>query len=302
MQIIDFEHANITRKTALALGYFDTFHLGHQTLLSAVTGSGHVPAMFTFEGDFYGALGLKTLPIYTWQDRMRYAEKYGMRYVFSMRADAAHLSLSPDDFLQLLLRANPALIVCGEDFRFGRGAAGGVTELKAFCRAHGVAFHAFPLVKDERGLKIGTIGIRNAIARGDMQKASAYLGRSYSLVGTVEHGRADGSKMGYPTANFPLNPYCQAPAQGVYVCGVGVLNQWFLGVCNVGAHPTLADMSVNVECYLLHYNGDLYGQTIEVRLHRKIRDIVRFDTKEELARQIAKDCESAERLMGGVYD
>ena len=302
MQIIDFEHAHIAQKTALALGYFDTFHIGHQTLLKAVTDSGLVPAMFTFEGDFYGALGLKTLPIYNWQDRMRYAEKYGMRYVFGMRADKAHLGLSPEGFLALLLRANPALIVCGEDFRFGKGAAGGVNELAAFCRAHDIAFHAFPLVTDERGLKIGTIGIRKAIAAGDMERASAYLGRSYSLIGTVEHGRADGAKMGFPTANFPLNPYCQSPAQGVYVCGVGVLNQWYVGVCNVGAHPTLDDMSVNVEVYLLHYKGDLYGQTIEVRLHRKIRDVVHFASKEELIAQIKRDCESAERLMGGVYD
>ena len=233
MQIVDFEHAHIPQKTALALGYFDTFHIGHQTLLKAVTESGYVPAMFTFEGDFYGALGLKMLPIYTWEERMRCAERYGVRYVFSMRADHTHLSLTPDAFFALLLRANPALIVCGEDFRFGKDAAGDVRLLADFCREHGIAFHAFPLVTDERGRKIGTIAIRQAIASGDMEKASHYLGRSYSLVGTVEHGRADGGKMGYPTANFPLNPYCQTPKMGVYVCGVGVLDRWYLGVCNV---------------------------------------------------------------------
>lgn len=302
MQIVDIEHANIAKKTALALGYFDTFHLGHQMLLSAVSASGYVPAMFTFEGDFYGALGLETLPIYTWESRMHYAEKYGVRYVVSMRADRAHLGLSPKAFFALLMRANPALIVCGEDFRFGKNAVAGIEELQSYCAAHGVAFRAFPLLKDHGGLKIGTFGIRKALEAGDMQKVSAYLGRTYTLVGTVTHGRADGAKLGFPTANFPLNPYCQTPAMGVYLAGVYVIDRWYLAVCNVGTHPTLGDMSVNVECYLLHYQGDLYGQEIKVRLHARLRDIRTFATKEELAAQIEKDCQEAERMMGGVYD
>jgi riboflavin kinase/FMN adenylyltransferase len=194
------------------------------------------------------------------------------------------------------------MIVCGADFRFGKFAVAGVEQLQVFCAEQGIEFCALPLLKDDKGRKIGTFGIREALVDGDMPRVETYLGRCYTLEGTVEHGRADGKRLGFPTANFQLDSHYQSPAMGVYACAVWVDDRWYAGVCNLGAHPTLGDMSVNVECHLLHYSGDLYGRKIRVRLHRKLRDIRRFESEEALHAQIKKDCMMAEYVYGGIYD
>lgn len=302
MQVLELQKANIQKATALALGYFDAFHLGHRQLLDAVVASGYPAALLTFSGDFYGALGEQVKPLYTWRQRCRFAEAYGIEYMLTLAADSHNLSLSPAVFLDLLLGANPAHIVCGLDFRFGRGAAGDVAMLRSFCQVHGISLTVLPILTDCHGKKIGTAAIRQYVMDGDMSQAHAMLGRPYSIEGVVQHGRGDGHRLGFPTANIPLDPACQAPKDGVYACTVQIGQTQHAAVCNIGVHPTLGDYHANVECYLLRFHADLYGQTVTVHFVKRMRDIRQFSSLRDLQQQIELDCQSAMQILGDTYD
>ena len=289
MQIVDIRTAHIESPTALALGYFDSFHLGHQKLLDNVLGSRYTPAMFTFSGNLYAALGLPRLPLYSEAYRMRVAEQCGLEYVLTLPADRTHIEMSADDFLETLLHADPALIVCGEDFRYGRGAIGGISRLERFCLANHIRLHVQPTVFSPSGKKISSNSIAEMVAKGYVTSANAMLGRCYMVEGVVEHGRGVGADIGYPTANFPLDLNLQAPCEGVYVAYVRIDGKQYRALCNVGAHPTVGDMRKNVETYVLGYRGDLYGRTLQVYLRKYIRPVKKFATVNDLAKQIAKD-------------
>ena len=297
MQIVELEKANITTPTALALGYFDTFHRGHQALLNKVLSSDYAPAMFTFTGDYYGAIGSKALPVFSEAERMEIAEKCGIQYVFTLPADREHFDISAGAFLRLLLNVRPALIVCGEDFRFGRDATAGVLTLADFCRTNRIQFKLVHLMYDRWGSKIGTDRVREAIAEGDMSKARILLGRDYTIQGVVSHGRGDGRLLGFPTANIALDPSLQALAFGVYAAYCRIEDAAYAAVVNVGPHPTMGDMHANVEAHLCGFAGDLYGQTIVLHIVERLRDIQQFDDTEALQKQIASDVVQTKRLV-----
>lgn len=299
MQVVDLrELYHSTAPIALALGYFDTFHLGHRALLQGAVGSGYLPAMFTFQGDIYGALGQDVLPVYGWEKRMRVAASFGVRLVLTLPAEPDVIAMSGADFLLLLSRLPLACILCGEDFRFGRGAAYGVDELRAFCTERGITCRVFSARTTPDGEKIGTARIRRAVESGDMLSAMSLLGRPYTVEGPVVHGRADGAKFGFPTANFPLPVGVTAPAFGVYIASVTLEDKFYPATVNVGAHPTVGDPTINVECYIMGYHGSLYGRLIEVSLYRYLRPVTRFDTVEDLRRQIRRDCQATADYFG----
>ena len=295
MQIVDLRTTQIQSPTALALGYFDTFHIGHQKLLNRVLDSGYTPAMFTFTGDFYAALGLDRRPIFDERYRMQVAEQCGLEYVFTLPAERRCIEMSAEDFLQLLLHAAPAMIVCGEDFRYGKNAVGGVPRLEQFCRAHHIRLVVLPLEHFSSGTKISTSFIAEMLDTRHIVAVNYMLGRDYMIEGVVEHGRGMGADLGFPTANFRLDPSLQPIADGVYGAVVRIEGKQYKAVCNVGAHPTVDDMSHNVETYVIGYMGDLYGKRLQVYLRTFIRRVRRFDNVQALVDQIKEDVEHAKK-------
>lgn len=304
MQIVDLETADITCRTALALGYFDTFHRGHQRLLDIVLDSEYAPAMFTFAGNLYAALGKTTKPVFSEERRMRYAESCGIRYVVTMPADRAHLDLSPEAFFELLLRVNPAVIAVGQDFRFGKDAAGDVVMLERLCHSHHILLRVQKVVLDCTHSKIGTYSIRRAVQSGNMRVIKKWMGRYYSVEGVVEHGRGMGQSIGIPTANFRLDTDVVTPCEGVYAAYAQIGMRRYRAVCSIGGHPTVGDMRVNVETYILDFSRTIYGCRLEVLLVHRLRDIIQFDSVDALRVQIENDIRMTENILNNVrfYD
>ena len=287
-------------RTVAALGFFDGVHIGHRRLLERVTeiaaAGGLIPAVFTFSDD---ALSFKpdAARLTDFPKKLDLFREAGIKRVYA--ADFPDLSgLSPERFVSdvLIGQLNVSVAVCGFNFRFGARAAGDSETLVRLMReAGGDAEVIDPTVLD--GTVVSSSAIRALLADGDVERARRMLGRPYSFTGEEEHGRGYGRTEGIPTVNLPIPPHLAVPRRGVYRSRV-VLGgeESYPAVSNVGVRPTFGGTTVNCESYLIDYTGgDLYGREARVELLGFLRDERRFDTPEELYRQIERDVAAAKR-------
>ena len=280
-------------RTVAALGFFDGVHIGHRRLLDRVAETaasrGLVPSVFTFSDD---AIAFKpdAARLTDFSEKLELFRAAGIERVYA--ADFPALSgLSPEKFVSEILIGclNVSVAVCGFNFRFGARAAGDSEALVRLMRAAGGEAEVIASTLLD-GAVVSSSAIRSALAMGDVDRANRMLGRPYALSGVVEHGRGYGHTEGIPTVNLPLAPHLAIPRKGVYRSRVTVDGTGYPAVSNVGTRPTFGGNAVNCESYLLDYDGaDLYGKTVSVELLAFLRDEKRFDTPEELYRQIERD-------------
>lgn len=263
----------------MLLGGFDGMHLGHRKLLAKANSYGLPVGVMTIVG------GKDTANVFTFAERERIFRRLGIDFVFELPFSEIK-SLSPDEFLTLLCKEfSPKAFVCGEDFRFGKGAAGTPTMLKESTR---VRVDVESLV-ESNGEKVSTTAIKQALALGDLERANTLLGEEFFLLGEVVAGRKIGRTLGFPTANivYPKGKY--PLKKGVYETRVNFGGVTYRGITNYGARPTFSDEQVCAETYLDGFSGDLYGKTLEVRFVRFLREIKKFDGAEGLKKQLQED-------------
>jgi riboflavin kinase/FMN adenylyltransferase len=146
-------------------------------------------------------------------------------------------------------------------------------------------------------LRISSTAIREALANDDLTLAEKLLGRPYRILGRVIHGNELGRTIGFPTANIRLHRQVN-PAKGVYAVKVRLKSgAFFNGVANIGTRPTINGVNQLLEAHLFDFQGDLYGQWLDVELCHKIRDEMKFPSFDDLKAQIAKDVETAKNVF-----
>lgn len=278
------------KKVALALGYFDAIHIGHQSIINTVKNIKNVvPAVFTFSNNIYELLHKDIKEIYPFRERCNIIKSYGVEEVYYVEADKSFLNMSGNDFLDLLCKhINIAAIVSGDDYTYGKAADCNKIDLKNYCDNRGIEYIALPLI-DQDGIKISSTRIREWIQEGDMLKIYQALGRPYSITSKIVDGRKDGRQIGYPTINMAINEKILTPKSGVYSSSAVIDGKKYKGVTNIGEHPTFGDFNINIETHLIGYNGDLYDKTIKLDLVKYLRSVRHFDCYEALKAQIAKD-------------
>ena len=194
----------------------------------------------------------------------------------------------------------PVVVVCGFNFTFGRRGAGNGKQLREFGRKHGFRTVIVPEVIIE-GETVSSTRIRRLLAEGDIPSVNRLLGHAFTLSGKVESGKQLGRTMGFPTANVSITKGKALPAFGVYDCwletGDGAYHP---AVVNVGRHPTLPEGSVTVEAHVLDGQMELYGQHVRLSFLRHQRAETRFDSKDELQAQIARDVEDAKAYFAAL--
>ena len=121
------------------------------------------------------------------------------------------------------------------------------------------------------------------------------LGDNYSICGTVVHGREIGRTINFPTANLDVDSEIIVPKVGVYYTNVLVNNKIYKGITNIGDNPTVNGKSITIETYILNFNQDIYNHKIEVKFIQKIRNVVKFNSLDDLKNQLKKDKEFAEK-------
>jgi riboflavin kinase/FMN adenylyltransferase len=228
-------------------------------------------------------------------------EELGVQGVIETPFTLEFAKLTPEEFLNDLIAKAPSLagVVCGQDWSFGCRASGNFQTLETFGKAHGFTATAVaPLMNGEQ--KISSSTIRKDLIEGNLADAVRLLGRPFSLFGTVVDGKKIGRELGYPTANIdPLNELI--PGNGVYAARTLTDGQWFDSAVFIGNRETFGCHQHVIESYLMDFDGDLYGQELEVVLVEKIRGIGPFPSREALIEQIEKDVVEIRQLLAADH-
>ena len=281
---------------ALALGAFDGLHRGHRAVIAAAAEqaaqAGLALGVFTFGDNPSGAPALLT-----GEDKLALRESLGVQWVFTP-AFRDVKDLPAPAFLAELLQKKCGVraLCCGEDFRFGRGAAGEVSLLRAWCRETGTSLTVVPPVL-EGGEKISSTRIRRAVEAGDIPAANHLLGRPFGYTLEVIHGNHIGTGLGTPTVNQALPQSFILPPFGVYASVVAVDGFPYAGVTNIGVKPTVGSDRVLSETWIQRFAGDLYGRRLSVGLRAFLRPERKFPSLEELKAAIGRDAARAQALV-----
>jgi riboflavin kinase/FMN adenylyltransferase len=289
------------RGVVVALGNFDGVHLGHQEVLRRAVEEGQRRRMrvvaATFQPHPRSVLGAGDPPrLLTPIDlRREVLRRYGAEEVVEIPFDRELSRKTPEQFVRDVLVGDigAAVVVVGENFRFGHKADGDFGDLYRLMREMGGEAVAVEVREIGEGAGISSTRIRALIAEGRVEAAAGLLGRAYVLRGEVVVGDRRGRTIGFPTANVLPEAEAVVPAYGVYAGFVLVGDQRFAACTNVGVAPTFARAESRVEAYLLDFEGDLYGQVVDVGFTHRIRGEKKFSGIEELKAQIQRDVEEA---------
>jgi len=291
-----------------ALGTFDGVHLGHRAIVeraaSMARALGGTPMALTFDRHPADVIpGRPRVPLLTdLEERLELLVDAGARLCVVATFDAEFARLEPEQFIEDILVGTLGIrgAVCGNDFRFGRGAAGDAGLLRRWGEKLGFQVAVVePVLRD--GQRVSSSAIRDRLARGDVEGAAALLGRPYSLAGTVVPGRGQGRELGFPTANVAPDPRRLLPGDGVYIAralGAGLREGGHPALAVVSTRPTFGVHPRSLEVHLLDFSGDLYGRRLRVVFHRFLRGIVAFSGLEALREQIGRDVAMAREHVG----
>lgn len=273
---------------ALAIGLFDGVHKGHKELLKTIKSSGYKPAVLTFSNLFKDKHN-SSFFLSSLEDRERILQNLGIDALFYLEFEDIK-NVSPLDFIEdYLSDLNIATLVVGEDFRFGRKAEGDIALLRKTLKHSEVI--DIPLLS-ENGEKLSTTSIIARLEAGDVESATKDLDRYYQIRGVVNHGLANGTKLGFPTANISLAfPYV-IPKAGVYETRLIYQGHSYLSMTNIGCHPTISKLTdSSIEVHIIDFHKDIYGEEVALDFIEYLRPEVKFATTCELQAQLRSDRE-----------
>ncbi len=283
---------------AVALGFFDGLHIGHAAVVSRTLSyqqEGLCPCVFTFTMDGGHPAAKSTAnALTTERQKEQLLESWGVRLVLCPDFSEFH-AMEPESFVDEILvrRLNANAACCGEDFRFGKKAAGDVGQLAALCQARGIRLDVVPPVTFE-GERVSSTRIRHLLGEGRVADANRMLGRAFGYDFTVVRGKQLGRKLDSPTINQRLPDGFVPLRHGVYASVSFAGGAWHPSVTNIGLRPTVEDTTaVNSETYICGFSGDLYGARVEVRLLAFLRPEQRFPSVEALRARIHADAEAS---------
>lgn len=282
----------------VALGMFDGMHLGHRALIARTVDHAKKldasPVVFTFSNHPAEVLGGRVRLLSTPQERTQIMKDLGIADVRMLAFTREFAALSPEKFVERMCDLwRVRAFVVGFNYSFGDHGRGTPQMLAEMGKAYGFTVDIIPPVMDD-GEAVSSTRIRNALENGDVQLASRMLARPYQLTGKVIANRRIGRKIGFPTANITVDAHRVLPKPGVYMTNaVTEDGKVYRGVTNIGTNPTVGGKKTSVETHLLGFDGDLYGEVLQILFLERIRGEIRFDSLDELKRQIDSDAKWA---------
>lgn len=312
MQVIELNDPNqlpqlTEQQYAMAIGFFDGLHKGHQAVIQKAIDEakalGIQSAVMTFNPHPSHVLGggkNKVGYITPSKEKIEVLTSLGVDTLFIVKFDEGLSSLSPAEFIDRFIKGlHVKHVVAGFDFTFGKKGAGTMEEMKALSNGD-YETTIVNKVSDDAD-KISSTRIRALLAEGKVEEAAVLLGRNFKLSGVVVHGAKDGRKLGFPTANVKPPEHTILPLNGVYAVRFSVSGTTYDGVCSIGVKPTFQENHpVLVEVFVLDFDGDLYGETVEVEWFNFIREEQKFDSVEALIEQMHRDTAEARALLATV--
>jgi len=288
---------NVTA-TALTVGTFDGVHRGHLDLIGRLVARARdlsLPSIaVTFEPHPLAVVNPAAAPplLTVGDEKLEVLAETGLDYLAVIAFTPALAALSAEDFVMRVLcgRLRMRDLLIGHDHGLGRERAGTADVLTALGARHGFGVNVVDPVSSTDGRWISSTMIRRAVAGGDLTHAAEFLGRPYSIAGTVVPGAQRGRALGFPTLNLSQPPERKLlPPDGVYAVRVQTPQGEFGGMMSLGGRPTFDDDTRTIEAYLFDTSGDFYGQRVRIDVIKRLREIRRFPTPEALVAQIRED-------------
>ncbi len=297
------------RGCVVTIGNFDGVHRGHKAVMDQLAAKGAELALpslvliFEPQPQEFFAPERSPARLTRLREKLHALDVDAVDRVLCVRFDARFAAVTAEEFVERILVAGlgARYVVVGDDFRFGYRRAGDFAFLQAAGRRHGfeVAQQATFAIDGER---VSSTAVREALERGDLERAATLLGYPFAIHGRVAHGDRRGRTIGYPTANIHLHRRA-VPLRGVFAVQVrGLGDQPVPGVANLGHRPTIAGgLAVPLlEVHLLDFAGDLYGRYVQVEFLHRIREERRFASLEALKAQIVRDEGEARAYFAGA--
>lgn len=292
------------RPIVLAAGFFDGLHLGHlkviRRAMNAADAIGGKTWVITFDQHPLRVLGHHTAPRLLTSNRHRLLllKRLGVEGCLMLPFTRALSNMAPDAFVRRLGQSVPRLaaIHVGRNWRFGRRGSGDVALLRTLGRELGVRVAvSSPVVRG--GQPVSSTRVRTLVNAGNLFAAAALLGRPFSVLGTVKHGRKVGRRLGFPTANLDVHNEV-LPPPAIYAAEARIGRTTRHAAVYYGHRPTFEQRNrqrsaeqCELELHVPGWGADLYGRDIEVSFMERLRAERRFTSSEELKKQIAHDIE-----------
>ncbi|MBV1790298.1 bifunctional riboflavin kinase/FAD synthetase [Marinobacterium sp. D7] len=287
------------RGCVATIGNFDGVHLGHQRVLeqlqakAAELGLPSVVIIFEPQPREFFSPDQAPPRLTRFGEKVRFLEFKGVERVLCLMFNTRLRSMSADQFIEQLLvqKLDIRHLVVGDDFRFGCDRRGDFELLKSAGERIGFSVEETATLEVD-GERVSSSRVRAALQAHEFDLAGRLLGRPYRVVGRVMHGQKLGRQLGAPTANVRMHRFA-CPLRGVYVVHGLIKGQRYPGVCNVGIRPTIHGRQPVLEVHLLDFQGDLYGELMQVEFLHFLRAERRFDGLDALKVQINADIEAA---------
>lgn len=293
------------RRAILTIGIFDGVHLGHKYIIKkAVSKARKVKGtsiLFTFYPHPYHILKPKKyLPLLiSLEHRLKLISELGVDVCIAQDFTESFSRIDRVSFVKdvLFKKITPLEIIVGEDFNFGKDKTGDVNLLKKLSSSYHYKLRKIPL-RILKGQIISSTFIRDLIIKGNLKRASKFLGRPVSVLGKVTHGSRRGKHLGFPTANIDYK-HEVLPPSGVYAVCIKYEKNKFFGVSNIGFRPTFRNKNrkVIVEVHIVNFDKNIYGKNVEVEFIKRIRNEKKFTKETSLVSQINKDISKVKRIF-----
>ncbi len=291
--------------TAITIGTFDGVHIGHRKILERLINNAKdlnlKSTVLTFFPHPRMVLQKDTdiKLLNTIGEKIQILEKLGLDFLIIHPFTKEFSRLSATEFVRDILvnGLKTKKIIIGYDHRFGRNRNANINDLTAFGNTLDFEVEEIP-AQEIDDVSVSSTKIRNALQSGDIRTANAYLGYDYMLTGIVKKGKGLGKQLSFPTANlFIEEEYKLIPKNGVYVIKSMLNGIPVHGMMNIGYNPTVSGTEKSIEIHFFDFENDLYGQKIQVDILDRIRDEHKFNSLEELRKQLEKDRETSLSLL-----
>jgi riboflavin kinase/FMN adenylyltransferase len=299
------EFTDNDKASIVTIGTFDGVHIGHQEIIKKIVKKAQKNNARSIILTFFphprmvlqNEIDLKLIS--TLNEKIVLLENLGLDCLIIEPFTHEFSRLTALDFVRNILVGQLKIktLVIGYDHQFGRNREGNFEQLKEYGDVYGFSVEEIPAI-DIKNIAVSSTKIRKAIEQGNIIRANSYLGYEFSLSGKIVHGQGLGKQFNYPTVNiFIEEPYKLIPQSGVYIVQTSINNLVLYGMMNIGNRPTINGSHKTIEVHLLDFKGDLYGRTIEVRLLKRLRDEIKFNSIEDLIAQIKLDEKKTRRFI-----
>ena len=302
--LVDLPHSELAHGSVVTIGAYDGLHLGHTQLLDRVKRTarekGWPAIVMSFEPtpkEFFAAAS-PPARLMRFREKYETLADYGIDIFYCPRFDAAMRGIRADAFVrQILVQGlNARYIVVGDDFQFASRREGTIEHLRRASKALQFDLDQVPSIIVD-GVRVSSTKIRDALADGNVERATALLGRPYRMSGKVVEGRKVGRSLGYATANVDIRRR-QSAVLGIFAVRVhGLPNGPIDGVASVGTRPTFDLCKPVLEVHLFDFDANIYGEYIHVDFLAHLRAEEKFASVDELVAQMAIDAENARMAL-----